>query len=352
MKIRVVAGALALCAGSAIALGDDASAGPNGINSRGLGVNGAGVYIGQVEGNYVGLAGTDKPGEWFWDYGPDGLPATGDAGEGDGVRLPAEAWVENSGDGAYESDWRNAHPHVVPVVQLNLNAAPGSAAPFLTGAIPPGPWNRLATDPNTAHHAIRVGGVMNSFGATNKGVAAGSLHVSVAYNNGVTSDPVLATQAVATARPVRVINHSYGFQNPAGPYDGNSQITMGMDWVASRYNVLNVVAGDQTSGPNPGNPSDNYNGVNVATSRVDGTGQFNPVDASNVFTPAAGGRNVVSFIAPGKGINVPLGATGRGTRRASTIACSGPRSSTPATSTRTTARARSRRATCWAWSAR
>ena len=89
---------------------DNVTAGPNGINSRGLGLNGQGVNIGQVELGRPGEAlsfPADGNGEWFWDHGADQIPGTLDAGEGNGVRDFPEIFVDLDANGAYTANWRN-----------------------------------------------------------------------------------------------------------------------------------------------------------------------------------------------------------------------------------------------------
>ena len=92
MRLHACVGASAICSSVLVlilasdARGDDISAGPNGINARVTGLTGVGQNIGQVElgrpGEKLSVP-ADANGEWFWDYGPDGIRGNNDVGEND-----------------------------------------------------------------------------------------------------------------------------------------------------------------------------------------------------------------------------------------------------------------------------
>jgi hypothetical protein len=101
---------------------------------------------------------------------------------------------------------------------------------------------------------------------------------------------------------VRAINHGWGkAPRTGGALDGSSLLTLGIDWLATEQDVLQVVAGNQSGGGFP-LPTDNYNGLDVAfTEAVEG--QFNRLHAdSYFFEDAAGPRRSIDLMAPGAGI--------------------------------------------------
>ena len=52
---------------------------------------------------------------------------------------------------------------------------------------------------------------------------------------------------IATRPGMRAVNHSWGKPtvDPNDPLDGNSQLTLALDWSASQHDVLHLVAGNQ-----------------------------------------------------------------------------------------------------------
>lgn len=337
--VFAVAWVLGLTNGAALA--DDVTAGPNGINARGLGLSGAGVNIGQVElgrpGERLNLPNFDTTGEWFWDFGADRIPGTADAGEGNGVRDFPEWFVDLDGDNAYTPGWVNAHPDVEPwdtsVVAkfspprtptlLSASPAPGGAGTFITLSNYENSF-QSAADPQVDGHALQVAGVMIANGAANTGVSTGARLYSGAFISG--ADRVAqTTQAVvravfdpqnASLSDVRTVNHSYGAPLPQLANDGSNQRSLALDYFASQYDSLQVVAGDEDSQapPRPFTPSDAYNIVNVSMltdASGNGTGLYDRYDAGNSFAPVPGARDTVHIAAPGRSVFMPqLGGTG------------------------------------------
>lgn len=319
---------------------DDISAGPNGINSRGLGLTGFGVHVGQVELGRPGMMRTDANGEWFWDQGTDNMANTNDADgtEGNGTHDAGEAFVDLDGDGAYTAGYLNAHPDIQNLVSVWTPNQAGNAmmaangVPVLQGSVTGGAGgvtlNQYLTtpnvyrldDPNIEDHATEVAGVMIANGNINKGVAINaSLHSAsfglTGSSQGIT---VLATQQIAQQNggTIAAINHSWGF-GPlnAGP-NGASLVSLGHDWVTTRFNTLQVIAGDELQNPasHPGAPSDAYNVLNVsALTDVSGSGVgvYDRYAGFNRRVPAPGGREIVHLAAPG--VNI-LSTTIGGTR--------------------------------------
>jgi hypothetical protein len=242
--------AVALCvAGSNRVLADDASVGASGINSLGLGLDGNGIAIGQVE--------VDRP----------GLPGFDNAA--------------------------NSNASVVPAgVLLRDMAAVANA--------------------NTANHAEQVAGVMVSTAASpNRSVAReADLYASaqnVPVGNGQREAAISAQHiALQDGGDVRAINFSFGEPLAAGDtLAGNSIFTRFVDWSARVHETLYVVAGNEGAGGIP-LPTDEFNGVTVAFTRLNG-GVFREVDPVNLFTEdAVGARRSVDLVAPGRDINMPI----------------------------------------------
>jgi hypothetical protein len=231
------------------------SIGPNGIESDGLlnavgnPLTGSGMSIGMVEQGRVGIAGTDS--------------------------------------------------------SANLNSTLDPEAVF-----------RQELSPNTADvldHSTQVAGVMISTDATATGVAPGaslygSAYVTLGSTDAIFADVLASVQHIATQTSpstpkgdVRAINHSWGKPLPAGSsLDGSSQLTLGMDWIATKYDILNVVAGNE--GTNIPLPTDNFNGVTVAYTSKAGQ-KFRQVSSVNTFDEdAVGARTSIDLLAPGDGI--------------------------------------------------
>lgn len=245
---------------AAIAYASNDSIGPNGINSAGLTnavgapLDGSGVRIGQVEQLRPGQPGFDFLSNSNSTITPSGIyringPATANADIGDG--------------------------HALRVAGVMISTSPGSAP--------------------TVPRGVSTGAALYSSAYVSSGTDPG-------YQNAL-----LSTQQVAQ-QSVHVINHSWGKDlDPSASFDGNSQLTLGLDWMASRYDVLNVVAGNEldpdTNMPGGPVPTDIYNGITVANAAKVGT-VYSQVSSRNVRDMEVGGRTVVSLIAPGTDINV------------------------------------------------
>jgi hypothetical protein len=226
--------------------------GPNGINSKGLTtadgqpLNGSGVAIGQVEITRPGLRGFDT--------------------------------------------------------NANSNSTITPAAVFLRDG------NAVPNNDIVNDHAERVAGIMVSTDQlTYTGVAPQALLFASAYGlPGTDSDILLTIQKIASQSGMRAINPSWGEPlKPGGMTDGNSQVTLGIDWSASRYDVLHVVAGSE--GHSIPIPSDNFNGITVSAATItdDGTLVYRKVASFNTFDEdAVGDRTSIDLLAPGDFIEV------------------------------------------------
>jgi subtilisin family serine protease len=162
-------------------------------------------------------------------------------------------------------------------------------------------------------HAERVAGIMISTQPQRIGVAPKALLYSSAYvGSPLTGDDavLVSMQAVAMEAVgpvnVRAINLSFGKTVPSGDTtDGNSNFTLGVDWIATKFDVLPVVAGNEgTTAPLP---TDNFNGITVAASAKEADGVYRRVANLNTYgvsdeVVGNGDRYATSLIAPGQDV--------------------------------------------------
>jgi hypothetical protein len=264
---------------------DDSSAGVNGVNARGLttaggaALNGTMIGIGQVE-----------------------------------IVRPGKPGFDNAA---------NSNPVVVPI-EVYRRDGPAVANQDTQDAV--------------GGHATAVAGVMIANGATNKGVAAAArlFASATAPMAGETEeqfhrDSVITMQQVATRNAndidpcgdVRAINLSYQYDSAGYPLDAGSTVTLGLDWSARIHDVLYVQSRGNLP-PKTNQPTDNYNGINVAATQRDGAGVFNTVwhnaNGENLFTNAVDGRRLTSILAPGDQIRVPIVGGGDNSHSGSSLA--------------------------------
>jgi len=266
---RTCATLIVLCMFSSPASASLISTGPNGINSRSsvlrlpdnlTQLNGSGVNIGQVE--------RFRPGWPVQAGGPDNA-----ANSNQFVR-PTDV-VLSAGDAVVPNSDLNPHATQVAGVMISSDTTDSST-----------PAN--GDDP--------------------RGVAPGANLYSSAYlvaDSGVGYDEaLLSTQHIAQTPDMRAMNHSWQKprQSENAPLDGNSQMTLGLDWIASRYDVLNIVGGNQ--GESLPIPKDNFNGMTIAASSIE-DGVYRRVANFNTFDEdAEGDRTSISLLAPGEDIEL------------------------------------------------
>jgi len=229
---------------------DFISSGPAGINSQILtdlyGLTGTGIAVGQWEPGRPGVPGFDNP--------------------------------------------ANTHPNVRPTAVFRR-----------AGAVNP--------DSNITDHAVNVAGVLLSDHPLHRGVATGVSLYSSAFVGPITppSYPqqlrALQHLALQNGGDVRAINTITGVGG--GIYDGESLLTLGLDWSARRYDSLYVMARGN-AGVGPSVPRDNFNGLDVTASRRDVFGVYREVWPGADFTNALDGRRLTNLVAPGQGITVPV----------------------------------------------
>ncbi len=247
---------------------DTESIGPNGINSAGLGLTGAGIVIGQVE---IGRPGDTNVG--------DG------AAKSNTTTDPAGVFEINGPGNPPDDNEVSNHAQEVAGVMISTDATEGVDPPNHTGP-----------------------SLVNGIAPT--GVAPGaSLYSSAYVTPGTTyDDAILAMQFIANQPNMRAVNHSWGKDTvtPGDPMDGNSQMTLALDWSAREHNVLHLVAGNQGSTLPLKKlvPKDNFNGMTIGRSSKVGS-VFRQVSSGNNYSrDAEGDRTSIDLIAPGDGIEL------------------------------------------------
>lgn len=254
---------------------DTRSIGPEGINSDGLGLTGAGVVIGQVE--------RLRPGDV--DNGDN-------AANRNSIVGPADVFIQNNP--ANPAANAQVGEHATEVAGVIISTATADDTP---------------NDPNfdSAHPEL-----FTTNGIVPRGVAPGaSLYSSAYVTEGVDpgyDDAILTFQLIATRPGMRAVNHSWGKPTPdpnnTGPSDGNSQLTLALDWSASAYNVLHLVAGNQGIVADVPLPKDNFNGMTIARSEIKDGVYRKVADGNNYSRDAEGDRTSIALIAPGEGVEL------------------------------------------------
>jgi subtilisin family serine protease len=174
-------------------------------------------------------------------------------------------------------------------------------------------------------HAAMVAMIMVSNDKRLRGVAPGArLYASAvgSLRGGGQPEECVSSQHVALQNggDVRAINFSFGEPLQRDPrenpiLDGNALLTRCIDWSARVHDVLYAIAGNQGSGGIP-IPTDNYNGINVA-STMKRDGEYSKLDFSNLSALPAGigrrliereinvdGRRSINLVAPGNQVSV------------------------------------------------
>jgi hypothetical protein len=113
-----------------------------------------------------------------------------------------------------------------------------------------------------------------------------------------------AISAQLLAPSVFATNMSFGLEldDSSSVLDGSSTLTAFIDWSTREHNLLYVVAGNELV-PIPGAvPTDNFNGITVASSKKDANGTYRIIESGNVFddsVDAFGDRTSTTIVAPG-----------------------------------------------------
>ncbi|MAT70331.1 MAG: hypothetical protein CMJ58_12500 [Planctomycetaceae bacterium] len=258
--------------------------------------------------------------------GPNGINATGltlpDVGltplTGDGITV---GQIEDSRPGKFGFDANaNANQFVDPTVVYDQYGDPPDV------------------DTHVSDHATEVASVIVSTDATDSN-SNGDAPLGVAPNANLRAAPyvtagvdpgyrdvLLTTQFLSTlfgptsTSRTRVINHSWlKEQSPIGPLDGTTLLTLGMDWLSRKHDVLNIVAGPQGESATP-IPSDHYNGITVAYSQKK-DGVFRQYgELNDPFSDASGLRTSIDILAPGFEVELATLADGEVTKTGTSFA--------------------------------
>lgn len=170
---------------------------------------------------------------------------------------------------------------------------------------------------NVTQHPTQVASVMISTDAFTQGVVPeATLHSLAMLPNPTPSSPqwqeqLLWLQFMAMRPNLRVINNSWAapLAGPSSPVDGTNFLTRGADWLARRFDVLLVNAGNQEQEPQfpppptTLTPTEDYNGITVAASQKDGL-YYRKVAASSVFSDYPNDRTMTDILAPGNDVLV------------------------------------------------
>ncbi len=174
-------------------------------------------------------------------------------------------------------------------------------------------------------HAHNVASVMISNNKRFPGVAPDARLYSTAVGTlrrSGQNEECLASQhtAMQNGGDLRAINFSFGESlrqdpRPNARLDGNALLTQCIDWSARVHNVLYVIAGNQGKG-GISIPTDNYNGITVAFSKLY-QDRYAKVDFANIGDPELGnlqqiigyetntdGRRSIGLVAPGHRIPI------------------------------------------------
>jgi hypothetical protein len=152
---------------------------------------------------------------------------------------------------------------------------------------------------NVDDHSAQVAAVIISQHKIRRGVAPDAKLLSSAYSQRRQDgqpEACIAAQHVARQynNTVRAINFSFGEllsedPRPNAKLDGDALLTLCVDWIATTYNTMPIVAGNQGKGGIP-IPTDLYNGFTVGFTReVDGI--YRQLDRGNLIDESYLDRN-------------------------------------------------------------
>ncbi|PZO44481.1 MAG: peptidase S8 and S53 subtilisin kexin sedolisin [Pseudanabaena frigida] len=144
---------------------------------------------------------------------------------------------------------------------------------------------------NLDDHSAQVAAVIISQDKIRRGIAPNAKLLSSAYSQRRQDgqpEACIASQHIARQYngTVRAINFSFGEllsedPRPNAKLDGDALLTLCVDWIATTYNTLPIVAGNQGKGGIP-IPTDLYNGFTVGFTReVDGI--YRQLDRGNLI---------------------------------------------------------------------
>jgi len=251
---------------------------------------------------------------------PAGTTPTPLTGAGIGIAMveptrPGDPVADFSNDSFFNS---TVDPERTVEITFSNPAAPStSLMAFSPTVVTPTP-STPAADWQVTEHPTEVAGIMISTDTNNNaaGVAPGA-RLFAAGNNATSRVDVAyitSTQYIRQTAgiPIRAVNLSFAVSLMQGnTLDGNQLYTQYLDWSARQHDVLYLSAGNQlTPQGNPDGfavPTDNYNGMTVAMSRIN-NGVCREVYDRNDFrqaVDAVGTRTSVDILAPGLGVMRP-----------------------------------------------
>lgn len=274
MKGNVLLLSVALAWGTN-AFGSQLTNNADGINSLVTGLDGSGVLIGQFEGARAGKFGFDDNSI----TAPNTVPF--------GVRFGNSAGVDSANSG-------HTGEHATLVAQVVIGGVEPDEG--FAGVAPNARLHSLATIPSSFQDNMIALDALGDLNLPKSDTETGTI--------------------VAT-------NLSFGFSLDGiiEKTDGNSQFTQFIDWSAKFHDMLYVVSWINVTDFGPHSPTDNFNGITVASaSTADGL-LYKKFDSFNQEvteqTDAVGDRTSIDLIAPGSEVEViglnDVGATVNGT---------------------------------------
>ena len=255
-----------------VALADAFTIGPDGIDSKATGLDGSttdadspGIEIGQIESGRSG-----KP-----NYGIPPEPAASNTN-------PAGVYFKTTAGMANPDEAEGSHATRVAGVMI------GDASIALFEGVAP----------KANLHSAALGSGIND-----------QLPADIDVDFALTANR-LARLSGAGVR-MRAINVSAGrsLQTPFEDTNGNSHLTLFIDWSARQQDILYAIAWGNSDSPPKRSPTDNFNGMTVAASQqVDPESgdtayrKFGSVNA--VLGQPSGFRTAISLLAPGQTISI------------------------------------------------
>jgi hypothetical protein len=253
-----------------------ATIGPNGMNSAGLTLaNGMplnGGTVGAFPAIAIGQVELQRPGKAVADSGFD------DAAHSSPDVVPTEVFRRTTSGAGIANLYTDDHAEEVASIIIG------------TGTVDPD-----GGGPRTAPTGVAPGAALYS-----AAVDPSPPPPSYDQQAAVTLDNLATLPGV----DIRAINMSLGdpFDATHSLSDGNQHLTQFVDWSASEHDVLYVASGYE--GNNNPIPKDNFNGITVAYSALEGgvyrrVGEFNSLEFD-----AEGDRTSIGLLAPGDNVDV------------------------------------------------
>ncbi len=177
-------------------------------------------------------------------------------------------------------------------------------------------------------HSVEVAGLMIASDLNLPGVAPAANLSSVQVPFPTILLPeffTLSLQNLSKQPSMSAINMSIGVGGAFNPPTGNSQLTLAFDWNATRWNILNIAAGNYGSRRDT-SFQDNFNGMTIGYSEKIGDTWRRIGNSMYYGNDAAGGtRTSIDLIAPGHLLTLhspgdpPNTTTGTGTSLAAPL---------------------------------